>query len=89
MTVRKELKKGDRPCFSAPGHWIALGIRADRHEARGTAVRRALRFLDAADAVPDDEGYAFCSMGAERHVTQYVKRHAIVTCYAPGSCSAK
>ncbi len=89
MTVRKELKKGGRPCFPGQGRWIALGIRADRNEARGMAIRRAIRFLDAADAVPDDEGYAFCSMGAERHVTQYVKRHAIATCYASVSCSAK
>ncbi|MBE0604500.1 MAG: hypothetical protein IH611_12860 [Deltaproteobacteria bacterium] len=89
MTVRKELMEGDRPRCFASGRWIALGIRADRHEGRGTAVRRAMRLLDAAGVVTDDEGYAFCSMGAERHVTQYVKRHAIATCYASGSCSAK
>jgi acetamidase/formamidase len=79
MTVRKDLKLANLPLISTPNHWIALGIRTDMHEACKSAVRKSIRFLDAHCGIPDDGGYVFCSMGAGRHVTQYVERNAILT----------
>jgi acetamidase/formamidase len=79
MTVRKDLKLADLPFISTPNHWIALGIRTDMREAFKLAVRKSIRVLDAHCGIPDDGGYVFCSMGAGRHVTQYVMRNAILT----------
>jgi len=80
MTVRKDLKGlGDWPFLSTPIHWIALGIHTDPDEACRMVVRKSLRFLKTHHGMSDDEGYAFCSMGVDRQVTRYVKRHAIMT----------
>jgi len=80
MTVRKDLKGlGDWPFLSPPTHWIALGIHTDPDEACRMVVRKSLRFLKTHHGMSDDEGYAFCSMGVDRQVTRYVKRHAIMT----------
>ena len=83
MTVRKDLKPADLPFISTPNHWIALGIRTDMREACKSAVRKSIRVLDAHCGIPDDGGYVFCSMGAGRHVTQYVMRNAILTHFRP------
>jgi acetamidase/formamidase len=80
MTVRKDLKGlGNWPFLSTPTHWIALGIHTDPDEACKMVVRKSLRFLKTHHGMSDGEGYAFCSMGVDRQVTRYVKRHAIMT----------
>ena len=73
MTVRKDLKqKIDWPFISTPTHWITMGIHMDAYEASRMAVRKAIRFLNAHYGMPDEEGYTFCSMGVDLHVTQLV-----------------
>jgi acetamidase/formamidase len=73
VTVRKDLKqKVDWPFISTPTHWITLGINTDLLEACRMAVRKAIRFLNVHYGMPDDEGYAFCSMAVDLRVTQVV-----------------
>jgi acetamidase/formamidase len=73
MTVRKDLKKKvDWPFISTPSHWITLGFHLDQYEATKMAVRKAIRFLNAHYGMSDEDGYAFCSMAVDLHVTQVV-----------------
>jgi threonine dehydrogenase-like Zn-dependent dehydrogenase len=58
--------------LSTPTHWITLGINTDLLEACRMAFRKAIRFLNVHYGMPDDEGYAFCSMAVDLRVTQVV-----------------
>lgn len=79
MTIRKDLKKADRPFISTPNHRIALGIPAGLEKACGRMIPKTIRFFNERHGSPDYGGYAFCSMGADRHVTRFVKRHETFT----------
>ena len=71
ITARKDLgQKVDWPFISTPEHWITLGVNTNLHEACKMAVRKAIRFLKSHYGMPEDEGYAFCSMGVDLRVTQ-------------------
>ena len=71
ITARKDLyQKIDWPFISTPEHWITLGFNTNLHEACRMAVRKAIRFLKGHYGMPEDEAYAFCSMGVDLRVTQ-------------------
>ena len=57
---------------STPTHWITMGLHTDLLEASKMAVRKAIKFLNKYYGIPDMEGYAFCSMAVDLHVTQVV-----------------
>ena len=71
ITARKDLNhKIDWPFISTPEHWITLGFNTNLHEACRMAVRKAICFLKNHYGIPEDEAYAFCSMGVDLRVTQ-------------------
>ncbi|MCL1926027.1 MAG: acetamidase/formamidase family protein [Syntrophorhabdaceae bacterium] len=71
ITARKDLgHKVDWPFISTPEHWITLGFNTNLHEACKMAVQKAIRFLKNHYGMPEDDAYAFCSMGADLRVTQ-------------------
>jgi len=73
VTVRKDLKEVvDWPMGSSPSHWIIMGFQTNLLESCKMAVRKAITFLNKRYGLTAEEGYAFCSMAVDLHVTQLV-----------------
>jgi acetamidase/formamidase len=73
VTVRKDLNEVvDWPMGSSPSHWIIMGFHTNLLESCKMAVRKAIKFLNKHYGLSPEEGYAFCSMAVDLHVTQLV-----------------
>jgi len=62
----------DWPMASSPSHWIIMGFHTNLLESCKMAVRKAITFLNKHYGLTAEEGYAFCSMAVDLHVTQLV-----------------
>jgi len=89
VTVRKDLKElVDWPMASSPTHWITMGIHTNLLESCKMAVRKAITFLNKYYGIPETEGYAFCSMAVDLHVTQAVDYTLGIHAMIPKTCFA-
>jgi acetamidase/formamidase len=87
VTVRKDLKDlVDWPMASSPTHWITMGIHTNLLESCKMAVRKAITFLNKYYGIPEMEGYAFCSMAVDLHVTQVVDYTLGIHAMIPKAC---
>lgn len=68
------------PVGETPEHWLLLGLDVDLGEALRRAVRNALAFLVASQAMTATEAYAYLSAAADFEVSQVVDQIVGVHC---------